>query len=87
MRINFVLIGFFACLFQSSGALFAEQPFIVGKLSCQLGNQMFQIAAIQSLAWDHGAEALFPQLSTEEGFGIPLNYRYVFWKCNARQPP
>lgn len=45
---------------------------ITTKLLGGLSNQMFQIAAIQSLAWKHGDECAFPFDRTEMGQGKPV---------------
>ena len=62
-----------------------EKPFIIGELRYELGNQMFQVAATVSLALDAGFEPLFPELNSRS-WGIPDNYRYVFWRLNASPP-
>lgn len=64
----------------------ASQPFVVGKLMGQLGNQFFIIAATSCLAWDNGAEPYFPSLLTEQDFNIPLNHRMIFYNLNAAEP-
>jgi len=63
-----------------------ERPFVVGKLQYELGNQMFQVAATAAVALDHGYEAYFPDLINCPWWGIPDNYRYVFWRLNPSQP-
>lgn len=44
----------------------------------QLGNQLFIIAATISLALDHGAEPLFPDLTTTQRENIPVNREQIF---------
>lgn len=62
------------------------KPFIVGKLHDRFGNQLFEIAATLSLALDHKAEALFPDLKLRKDEGIPLNYEMVFFRLNSTYP-
>jgi len=52
----------------------------------QFGNQLFQIAATTSLALDHGAKAIFPELKSSQEFNIPLNYAHVFSHLNTDEP-
>lgn len=78
IRMKSVLYFLFGCIYACSMCLGQEQPFIVGKLYGQLGNQFFQIAATTSLALDHNAQALFPDLTHRLEDNIPLNYKYVF---------
>jgi hypothetical protein len=68
------LYGFFFFIPLSIGAI----PFVIGDLIGQLGNQMFTIAAATSLALDHDAEPLFPDLVQKNEFNIPLNYTKLF---------
>lgn len=61
-------------------------PFIVGQLECELGNNLFQVATTCALAWDHQAEPLFPDLINRTEDHMALNYRHVFFRCNASTP-
>lgn len=79
---NKLLLFFISIL---SAASSEEKPFIIGELRYELGNQMFQVAAAVSLALDAGFEPLFPELNSRS-WGIPDNYRYVFWRLNASPP-
>lgn len=63
-----------------------EKPFVVGSLSCELGNNLFQVAATCAHAWDHGAEPLFPDLVNRVENGMPLNHAHVFFRCSSRMP-
>jgi len=63
-----------------------ESPFIMGVLINQLGNQMAQIAATISLAIDHGAVSIFPDLIELEKWNTHKNYQYVFWRLNTSKP-
>lgn len=60
-------------------------PYVIGKLSCQLGNNLFQIATTCAHAWDHDAEAFFPDL-TKKTEGMPTRYKHVLFRCNANKP-
>src|ERR1700738_582992 len=62
------------------------EPFVIGDLMGQLGNQMFQIATATSLALDHGAVALFPALEMGEDYNLPLNREKVFPHLLAEPP-
>lgn len=66
--------------------LFAQQPFIIGDIMGQFGNQLFQIAATTSLALDNDAVAIFPSLKTETNFNVPINYKMVFYHLNVDEP-
>jgi hypothetical protein len=52
-------------------------PFVSARLLGGLGNNLFQIATASALAWDHGAEPVFPDL-------LPSSPRYthVLFRCN-----
>ena len=64
-----------------------QQEFVEGKLTGQIGNQMFVIAATVGLALDHGATAIFPGLLTDKTNNIPLNYQKVFYHLDTRKMP
>lgn len=70
-------------LFLFSTVVLDAKPFIVGKLIGQLGNQLFQIAATVSLAMDHDAMPVFPDLVQSKEFNIPLNHEKVFFRLNT----
>lgn len=78
------LLGLLALNFLGAGE---NKPFVVGELGGQLGNQMFEIAAALSLAWDNDADAYFPDLITKTGNNIPNNHKRVFFRINAEPPP
>jgi len=65
----------------------SSKPFVVGRLKNQLGNQMFTIAATLALAWDHEADAYFPDLIDRKEWGLADNYEKVFFRLNASMPP
>ena len=80
--ILFALASLFLCSFQS-------KPFIVGKLKGQLGNQLFQVATVVSLALDNNARPIFPDflLPSDPVFKLPLYYQNVFYRLDASNPP
>ncbi len=63
-----------------------EKPFVIGDLHGQLGNQCFEVAATLSHAWDHDAEALFPDLIHKKTEGVPSNRDNVFWRLSVKSP-
>lgn len=67
-------------------ALYADQPFVVGELTGQLGNQFFVIATTVSLALDHNATPVFPDLVNRQVDNTPLNYQKIFFRLNASLP-
>src|SRR5579872_5599004 len=50
----------------------------------ELGNQLFQVAAVLAYARDHNYEAVFPNFDTAAGG--KENYRYVFYRLNVLPP-
>jgi hypothetical protein len=70
-------------LFGVSSTLSAK-PFVSAQLAGQLGNQFFQIAAAYALAKDNGAEAIFPDLVRKKRYGIPENYRKIFFDLKVK---
>ncbi len=58
--------------------LLVLQPFVVGDLEGQLGNQLFTIAATVSVALDHGAQPVFPDLEQKATYNIPMNRKTLF---------
>jgi len=81
-------LGVFCFLSLSAKETHSEQnsPFVIGRLNCQLGNNLFQVATTCAHAWDHGAEPYFPDLAIRTGEGMPLNYAHVFFRCSAKLP-
>ena len=51
-----------------------------------MGNQFFIIATATSLALDHGAIAVFPDLENKKAYNIPLNREKVFSHLSAYSP-
>lgn len=64
----------------------SNKPFVIGKLSCQLGNNLFQVAATCAFAWDHDADPYFPDLLSEKDSDMAINYSHVLFRCNAERP-
>lgn len=54
-------------------------PWIIADLIGQLGNQLFIIAAAFSLALDHGAVPVFPDLLLKDNLDIPINREKLFY--------
>lgn len=63
-------------------------PFVIGRLSGQLGNQFFIIAATMSLAMKHRAIPIFPDLTSQKdaNFNFKVNHEHVFQSLNTSQP-
>lgn len=61
-------------------------PFVVGEISSQLGNNLFQIATTCAFAWDNKAEPLFPDLLTPKNQEMIDNIEHVFFRCNIQEP-
>ena len=76
----------YASFFYLTLSITANQPFIIGTLEGQLGNQFFQIANTVSIALDNNVRAIFPDLKNKFTFNIPLNYKYVFYRLDACEP-
>lgn len=68
----------------------SAKPFVTAHLMGQFGNQLFIMAAAISLALDHGAVAIFPELTSTQVnplFQIPLNYEKVFYHLDTSPLP
>ncbi len=77
---SLVIAGLLSCHLQSTS------PFVTAELMGQLGNQLFIIAATVSLALDHGATPIFPDLTRNKMYDIPLNYERLFHSLPALLP-
>jgi hypothetical protein len=67
--------------------LFCATPFVIGVFNGRLGNQLFNVATTYTVAWDHNAEACFPQLiPSDTDPAHPGNYSHVFFRCNPNTP-
>lgn len=79
--------SFFLCVSCIFLSVFSwADPFVEGILIGQLGNQLFIIAAAHSLALDHGAISVFPNLDLSSEFNIPVNRKSLFGHLNAERP-
>jgi hypothetical protein len=58
-----------------------EQPFVIGRLLGQLGNQMFEVATASAVAWDNGAEAYFPDFLPHTA-----SYQHMFYNFKTEDP-
>ncbi|MGZ4372534.1 MAG: FkbM family methyltransferase, partial [Gaiellaceae bacterium] len=52
-------------------------PHVSARIYGGLGNNLFQIATASAVAWDNGAEPVFPELSPSSP-----RYQHVFLRCN-----
>jgi|GEM_PF-626309 len=59
-----------------------EKPFVSARIYGRLGNNLFQVAAASALAWDNGARAIFPDLSSN-----PESLAHVFFRFDASNLP
>mgnify|MGYP000688733134 CR=1 FL=1 len=85
MRTVYLIFAWLSCLVCAENL---EKPsFIVGDIQYQLGNQMFQVAAVYSLALDHQCEAYFPDLATQFWWNFSTNREQVLWRLNTSLPP
>jgi hypothetical protein len=63
-----------------------NQPFVVGRISGQMGNQMFQLATTMAYGWDFNAIPYFPDLNKQED-RISYNRNRIFFRFNSLPPP
>jgi hypothetical protein len=78
------LLRLFILLSIGSGVYADEERYVIGSILGGLGNQMFEVATTCALAWDHGAEAYFPDY-------IPLVphsqcLHHVLFRCSLYPP-
>lgn len=81
MMFRKIFLSFFLLFSQTTFA--DEVPYVTAHLKCQLGNNMFQVAVASALAWDHGAEPIFPELSGKKRD----EFEKVLFRCNAGPLP
>ncbi|MCB1119190.1 MAG: alpha-1,2-fucosyltransferase [Chlamydiia bacterium] len=62
--------------------LFADQPFVTAQYWGQLGNQLFQVATACGIAWDNGAEPIFPEIHPES-----TSFKHFFFRLNCSPLP
>ncbi len=58
-----------------------QKPYLTASILGQIGNTMFQIATASAVAWEHGAEAYFPELPIR-----PVLYQHFFSRCKSTPP-
>lgn len=58
-----------------------DHSWVVGNISCQMGNNLFQVAATLAYAWEHDVTPCFPGLAGD----IP-HLQHVFFRCNTQSP-
>lgn len=63
----------------------SHQPYVVGALIGQLGNQMFEVATTYALAWDHDAQPYFPDFAPVAGYEHGY-YKHFFFRCPISPP-
>lgn len=61
-----------------------RKNYVTCKWCGELGNQMFEAAAVLAYARDHNYEAVFPSFDTAAGGEV--NYRHVFFRLNVLPP-
>lgn len=59
----------------------SSRPYITAATLGGLGNVLFQVATTSAVAWDHDADAYFPQLGEK-----PSLYSHVFSRCKIIPP-
>ena len=60
--------------------------YVVGDLKGQLGNQMFIIAATESLARDNNAKAVFPGFHEKNQCSLQENRKKIFFRLDDTRP-
>jgi len=63
----------------------AKESCVVGRVYCQLGNNLFQVATASALAWDNNAVATFPDLLVGKD-NPSSSYNHIFFRCNTYSP-
>lgn len=61
------------------------KPYVTGALLGQLGNQLFEVAAISAVAWDNDAAPYFPDLAAT-GRDPDSYYQRVLFRLNVTPP-
>lgn len=57
-----------------------DKPYVIGSLLGQVGNRMFEVATASAVAWDHDAEAYFPDFTSSK------DYSHIFFRCKIVPP-
>lgn len=81
-----IFFSFFFAFFFLQAAVAEEKPYVIGKLISQLGNNLFQVAAASAVAWDNGAEPLFPDFDLVQYPWLEKHYSHVFFRCSNKHP-
>jgi hypothetical protein len=82
-----IYMGCMLSLFVLPNRLVCDDSYISKTIRGRLGNQMFQVAAALSLAWDNDVQAIFPELSIDnEEWDFALNRRLFFSTLNFDEP-
>jgi len=63
----------------------SAKEYVSALLNGQLGNQLFTIIPALAIAWDTGAEPVFPELYRTDK-NIPENYKHIFFRLNRECP-
>jgi hypothetical protein len=56
---------------------YGEEYFVKGRIMGGIGNQLFQVAAASSLAWENNATPIFPGISTKSNA-----YKHILFRCD-----
>ena len=84
-RLTFVLSLCISLVFTNE--VINTDAYISKTIRGRLGNQMFQVAATLSLAWDNDAQALFPELAVDnQEWNFSLNREIFFSALNFQDP-
>lgn len=79
------LLALFALV--STLAVAEEQPFVTADLKIgQLGNQLFQVAAVMAYAWDNDAKPYFPDLNSPRA-NLSYNRDRIFFRLDSSDCP
>ncbi len=63
----------------------SNQPYVIGSILGQLGNQLFEVATTCALAWDYGAEPYFPDFGPVARYPEGA-YQHIFFRCKISPP-
>jgi hypothetical protein len=77
----------FFFLFSACTCMAKPSNVVEGKLTGQLGNQLFVIAATVSLALDHHALPVFPDYLSDKSNNIPFYFEKMFYHLNTSRFP
>lgn len=86
LKINLILFLCCVSLFGGNHKRINKSHYINMHLGGRLGNQMFQIAAALSLAEDHRAVAVFPDLVKAGLQDASINHKFFFPSVKTKKP-